>query len=567
MNRPLLRALAALIAAAIASIAPVAARASQNQESIFQDDDHLIYGSTGTVNHTLDVLQSLGVDRVRITIKWSLIAPNATSRTRPRNLDASNPAAYPASNWAPYDRIVQLALAHGIGLDFNVTAPGPLWAMRHDAPSSVLADHFAPSVSEFEQFVRALGTRYSGSYAPPAPPAGKAGGSLLGGVPLPVTVPGVTTTSPTEPSSGPTAGDPGAIPRVHFWTIWNEPNIQGWLMPQWRRVSGQLVENSPRLYRQYVDAGLGALLATGHSPSKDTVLIGELAPEGYDTATGYQELTPMRFLRALYCVDGSFTPLGGSRASALGCPSGESARAFVNKHPGLFFATGFAHHPYYFFFPPTFSSPNPNFVPMANLGRLERGLDRIFSAYGVHRQLPLYLTEYGYKTYPPDPKFKGIVSPDQQAAYINEADNIAWRDRRVRSVSQFLLYDALPDSRYPKSSPNYWATFQTGLLFAPSGAKKPAYAAYRLPIVVPTPRIAHGGLLFVWGQLRAAPDNTTQTARIQWRRRGGSFKTIATVTTSNPEGYLTTLVRLPGSGAIRLAWGSQVSRVVNVVVG
>ena len=34
------------------------------------------------------------------------------------------------------------------------------------------------------------------------------------------------------------------------------------------------------LYRGYVNAAFGALSRTGHGPSTDTILIGELAPEG-----------------------------------------------------------------------------------------------------------------------------------------------------------------------------------------------------------------------------------------------------------------------------------------------
>src|SRR5437870_13234440 len=107
-----LRMLGALLLAAV-PLPAAAARASTTQESILQDDDHLIYSSAATVNHTLDVLRSLGVDRVRVTVKWADIAPSTGSRTRP-GFDATNPAAYPAVNWAAYDRVVELSYAHGI---------------------------------------------------------------------------------------------------------------------------------------------------------------------------------------------------------------------------------------------------------------------------------------------------------------------------------------------------------------------------------------------------------------------------------------------------------------------
>jgi hypothetical protein len=273
----------------------------------------------------------------------------------------------------------------------------------------------------------------------------------------------------------------------------------------------------------------------------------------------------------MYCVGDHYQRLRGRAASALGCPRNGSASAFARAHPAMFQATGFAHHPYYFLLPPNQISDNVDFAPLANLSRLEGGLDRIFRLYGVRRQIPIYLTEYGYQTSPPDP-FQ-VVTPALQALYLNEADYMAWRDPRVRSVAQFLLYDALPDGRYPPSSFKYWDTFQTGLLYAPSGRAKPAFAAYRLPIFLPSARVGSGGSLFVWGQLRPSPDGAKHRALIQWRRRGGRYRTIATVTVpaSSTEGYFTTQVRPPGTGYLHIAWGSPTglisSRAVAVTVG
>lgn len=521
-----IKGLIALASAVAALSTPTLAQADHTQESIFQDDNHLLYSSTTTVDHVLGVLKSLGVNRVRVTILWKALAPDPLTRTRPAGFNASDPNAYPPANWAVYDRVLTLAISHGIGVDFNVTAPGPLWAMRHDAPTTRSADHFAPSVSEFGQFVQAVGTRYSGTFAPP---------------------------------------NGGLLPRVHYWTIWNEPNIPGWLAPQSRSFHGKQVENSPRLYREYVDAAFAALNTSTHTTRRDTILIGELAPEGYPNLGFYTAMEAMRFVRAMYCVDGSYRPLRGSRALALGCPTSGRASAFAAAHPGLFGATGFAHHPYYFLFPPGYSAPNPDFVPIADLGRLERGLDRIFRNYGSRRRLPLYLTEYGYQTKPPDPH--EVVSPAHQAAYLNQADFMAYSDPRVRAVAQFLLYDDGPDIRYPKSSFSYWDTFQTGLLFA-NGARKPAYAAYRLPIWLPSTRVARGGRIAIWGQLRAARRGSAHTALIQWRPSHGAYRTIATVhlPASDQRAYLVAHVRIPASGAVHIAWGSQTSRAVGVTV-
>lgn len=96
-------------------------------------------------------------------------------------------------------------------------------------------------------------------------------------------------------------------------------------------------------------------------------------------------MAPIPFLKALYCVGAGYAPLTGSTARALGCPSGGGGAraAFVTSHPGLFEATGFAQHPYSFFLAPAAEMTDPNFVPLADLGRLEPGLDRIFATYSV----------------------------------------------------------------------------------------------------------------------------------------------------------------------------------------
>jgi hypothetical protein len=265
-------------------------------------------------------------------------------------------------------------------------------------------------------------------------------------------------------------------------------------------------------------------------------------------------IPPIPFVRALYCVDSSERPLTAAAAASVGCPQNEDRGAFVAANPGLFRATGFAHHPYSFFLGPAVSMPDRNFVPLSDLPRLERVLDGAFRAYGVARKLGLYLTEYGYETNPPNP-FRG-VSPATQSRYLNEAQYIAWRDPRVRALSQFLMYDSPPDTRFKPGSLGYWSTFQTGLLYE-NGVVKPSYAAYRLPVFVPGQAVPAGQPVLVWSMLRPAPPDSVQRARVQWRASaGGPFRTVATASIQNPTGALAVKVGVPGSGVLRIAWRS-----------
>jgi hypothetical protein len=485
---------------------------------MFQDDRYLIYSSTPTVTRTLDELRGLGVDRLRLTILWSAIAPAAESTAAPRGFDAGRPAAYPARAWIPYDRVLELARRRGIGVDFDVTAPGPLWAMRPQPAAAGEATHFEPDATAFGQFALALGRRYSGSYVPP--------------------------------------GARSPLPRVDYWSVWNEPNQPGWLAPQWRTNAGVRAIEAARLYRGYVDALTASLRRTGHGG--DTLLIGELAPEGSAGTGATAAVAPIPFLQALYCVGSGSQPLRGPPAQALGCPAGGPRSAFVAAHPGLFGATGFAEHPYSFFRAPAAPMSDPSFVPLADLGRLEHGLDHIFAAYAVARRLPIYLTEYGYETNPPNP-FRG-VSPGTQAAYLDEAEYLAWLDPRVRTLSQFELRDSPPNGAYPRGSVRYWSTFQTGLEYR-DGSPKPALTSYRLPIFIPAPVFSPGAPVTVWAMLRPVRGSRGQRALIQWRSARHAYRALAIADARYPGGVLVATVRPPATGFIRIAWKSPRGQV------
>jgi hypothetical protein len=537
------RRIALIVAAAAALLAPGAARAAYDQESMLQDDNLLLYSSPATVGATLDTLKALGVDRVRLTVKWSVIAPQPNATQRP-GFDANDPAAYPAGVWDRYDTVVRAAQDRGIGVDFNLTAPAPDWATTN-APKPTERNIFNPSPAEFQAFVHAVGTRYSGTYTPTTTTTSGGGGGiggLLGG--------GRSTTTTTPAAGGP-------LPRVSYWSVWNEPNQPGWLMPQSAQTNGKWVDEAPRLYRALLDAAFASLFATGHG--QDTILIGETAPQGSADPGLALGIFPLKFLRELYCVDKKLHPLRGKLAAALGCPTGGTAKAFADAHPDLFAATGLAHHPYSLFFPPDFKALDPDSVGVADLSVLERTLDKIFRAYGQSRRLPIYLTEYGYQTKPPDPTG---VSTRKQQSYLNQADFMTFQDPRVKALSQFQLQDDLPNQNVAKNSRFYWSTFQSGLEYH-GGKHKASFAAYRLPIWLPRTR---GSVLRVWGLVRPAANGARQTVQIAYRpAHGRSWRTLRTLKVSSPRGSFLTRVNVPrGRGLVRIGWNGTNSRAVAV---
>jgi hypothetical protein len=512
---PLLAVLALFLGSAFAAAHATAAHASSNQITLMQDDSHVLTDPNGT----LDVFRSLGVTDVRIFMGWGSIAPSPNSRHQP-HFSANSPSGYPASNWAPYDAAVRAAAARGMGVNFVVAGPAPLWATKPIPPgpgvTSRTAHDYKPNAADFGAFVAAVGKRYSGSYTP--------------------------------------SGSTTSLPRVKFWAIWDEPNYGFQLAPQ--AVHG--VEVAPMLYRSLLDHAWTSLRATGHGG--DQILIGDTAPRGAGNPGVANGLVPLRFLRALYCVNSRFQQLRGSAAAARGCPTTAGAsRSFRAQNPGLFGASGFAAHLYT---SGQVSSPithdprgEPDYAGIVDLPNLVRTLDRLQAAYGSGTHFPIYNTEFGFQTNPPQAQCQCVfLTPATAAYYLNWSEYIEWVNPRVRSDAQYLLYDA-PG---PPGHVTTQSVFSSGLAFL-SGQPKATYAAFELPLYLPSTATSSGHALTVWGQVR--PDayaqrdsGSQQQVQIQFQPSGGSWTTVSTATITNSAGYFRIPVTFPSSGSVRLQW-------------
>ena len=142
----------------------------------------------------------------------------------------------------------------------------------------------------------------------------------------------------------------------------------------------------------------------------------------------------------------------------------------------------YAHHPYPSSPGETPSSGGCKNCPSITMATIPKLLILVRRSFGPK---PVWLTEYGYQTKPPD-DFLG-VPPKRQATMLSLAALRAWRLPRVTMLIQYLYRDEVALSR-----------FQTGLVFA-DDRPKPSLQAFKLPFAQMGRR---GAQALVWGQIR-----------------------------------------------------------------
>ncbi len=232
--------------------------------------------------------------------------------------------------------------------------------------------------------------------------------------------------------SGTFVGDDGrTLPAVKLWTAWNEPNQPFQLAPQYKKVGGTWRMQSAIDYAKICNAVYTGIHSTMLSGEK--VACGVTAPGGNNNPGGIRPTpSPLAFLLAA-------------------------------KKAGMKKFDAYAHHPY-----PRKPSETPttrparNAVTIANIGDLEREVSRLYG------RKPIWITEYGYQTNPPDRSVG--VSWSKQAKYLTQSYALARKDPRIQMMLWFLLKDE-----------PVLGGWQSGLMTA-KGKKKPAFAAFtRLP--------------------------------------------------------------------------------------
>lgn len=214
-------------------------------------------------------------------------------------------------------------------------------------------------------------------------------------------------------------------PFVANFSVWNEPNLNQFLAPQFD-AKGR--DRAPRLYAAMFRACSSQIKRANRFAR---VAIGETSPRGHDAPRGE--------------VQASHSP-------------GRFAELLARVRPRLQF-DAWAHHPYPQGYrgPPTAAFRWPN-VGVGNLRSFELRLQRMF-----HRPtVPLWLTEFAYQTSPE--RARGVTYA-QQASYLSQALRAA---AAVPQVKMFVWY-VFRDTRGQR--------WQSGVLRR-TGAAKPSYAVF-----------------------------------------------------------------------------------------
>ena len=239
--------------------------------------------------------------------------------------------------------------------------------------------------------------------------------------------------------------------------------------------------------------------------------------------TSPTKVRPVEFLREMACLDRRYHQIRGRAAKKRGCRT-------VRRIP----TAGIAYHPYT---PPAgpHVAEGPDDAAIGQLSRLRATIDALARRGKLPRRLPIWITEFGYQTKPPDP-FQGAPLK-RAAAFMDESEWIAFRNSRVAAYSQYTLYD---DPPRPGSGPLKWSSWQAGLRFRDAKKKPYVYDAFRLPVFV---RTLSANRVEVFGGRRTL---TGGTAQIESNAGGASYRLLGSVEV-NEAGYFRRVFKVNGA--------------------
>jgi hypothetical protein len=300
------------------------------------------------------------------------------------------------------------------------------------------------------------------------------------------------------------------LPRVKYFQVWNEPNLNTYLSPQWTGPAKRRKAASPGWYRRMLTASAARIKAVHRDNS---VVAAGTAPYG-DPPSSNNRMTPVRFTRELLC-------LKGAKLRRFNCGKRPDFDA-IDHHP---YATG----------SPTARAILKENVSIPDVHKLTHVL-AVARRKGTTKARGVWVTEVSWDSNPPDP---GGVPERVRARWMQLAFYLLWK-QGATTICWFRLADETPGQDWRWSN-------QSGLYTITGGEKKVSVKAFRLPFVA----IREGDRTRVWGHTSARGPVTIE------RRKDGTWVRIARLRSSG--GVFQSRLRLPRKARLRARAGAVVS--------
>jgi hypothetical protein len=372
----------ALIVTVALLVVPVATvRAAGRMPVGFYDDPSFRWAAKSEIPTNLANAEKANGSIIHVLADWSQIAP-----TKPKNPLNGDDPAYQLSD---LDALVRTAPLYNLSVLLTISGT-PKWANGGQTPN-----HPPKNLANLTQFAHMLAARYNGR----------------------------------RPGFG----------AVRRWSVWNEPNLEQFLTPQFR---GNKIVSGAEYAKIYMAAYEG--IKAGNRTA--LVAAGETSNRGHNTPTaGSDSVAPATFARMVSLANPKL-PL-----------------AAWSEHP----------YPTEYRLGPNQKVAYPN-LALTNIDRFGADLQKWFG-----RRVPVWITEWGEQT---KPEFAFGVPYAQQAKDARLALQLAGQSSYTEMFIWFIFRD---------SSDKTWFSG----LEQKNGQKKPAYAAFAgaaLPLYGLTQTVAPG---------------------------------------------------------------------------
>ncbi|MHB8059243.1 MAG: hypothetical protein ACYDHO_00195 [Gaiellaceae bacterium] len=433
-------------------------------------------GSTEANQTEAERMRAAGSKISRVYLYWSRVAPLGSAP--PAGFQPRDPAD-PNYRWQVIDEQIKTLAAAGLQPMVQLLG-APEWASG--SSSAYEAGTYKPSPTAFASFLGAAAERYSGNFQD--------------------------------------------LPRVRYWEVWNEPNLDSYLSPQMEKGKAFAVN----WYRSMLNKAADSI----HAVHADNVVVaGDTSPFGRaDAKKG--AMSPLFFMEKVLCVKEK------KRGSAYTYkPSCKTKTKF----------DVWAVHPYSQG-GPTYRSGNRGNISLGNVDDVRLVLNTALKANHVvsKTKVRLWATEFSWDSRPPDSK--GVPAA-LEARWVSEVPYRLW----ANGVSM-LVWLELRD--LPMASSYY----QSGLYYADANGiagdrAKPALRSFRFPFVALPQTVKGKSTVFVWGR---TPTSKAASVYIE-RSAGKKWKRVKTVK-ANGSGIFKLLLPaqpIKASMRARLADGSDVS--------